>query len=58
MSERHTRIMWINVYRKGQSVWPTKEDAEKNARPNCIATVEASFSFVEGQGRDASAARS
>lgn len=58
MSERQSRTVWFNVYPKGQSIWPSREKALENAKSNCVAVaVEATISFVEGQGRDLAAAR-
>lgn len=54
MDTPQTRKVWFNIYSKGQSIWPSKEEAERNARASCIAiAVETTINFVEGQGREA-----
>lgn len=49
MEMRQTRKVWFNIYPNGQSIWPSKEKAQENARSSCIAiAVETEISFVTG----------
>jgi hypothetical protein len=50
------RTVWINVYRGRTDdecyVRESREDAERNRNPDCIATVPVPFEFHEGEGME------
>lgn len=47
-----TRTRTVNIYADGEEVFPTNEDAIAARKPDILAVIDQSYTFVEGDGLD------